>query len=56
MFRPFSQNLKGVEVGSLDRFFENNTFYKKPKVTGKIEGNGEMISKILLSLGRIGAV
>ena len=28
MFRPFSQNLKGVEVGSLDRFFENNTFYK----------------------------
>jgi len=44
MFRPFSQNLKGVEVGSLDRFFENNTFYKKPKVTDKIEGNGEIIS------------
>ena len=44
MFRPFSQNLKGVEVGSLDRFFENNTFYKKPKVIGKIEGDGKIIS------------
>lgn len=37
IFRPFTESLRGLEVGALTRFFENNTFYKQPIITEKIE-------------------
>lgn len=35
--RPFAENLDGVSVGTLTRFFDNNTFYRQPTVTGAIK-------------------
>jgi methionine synthase II (cobalamin-independent) len=35
--RPFSENVKGLESGAdLSRWFDTNTFYKKPKVTNRL--------------------
>jgi 5-methyltetrahydropteroyltriglutamate--homocysteine methyltransferase len=36
LLRPFTENLGGVTVGSLTRWFNNNTFYRMPIVTNKI--------------------
>ncbi len=36
LLRPFTENLGGVTVGSLARWFNNNTFYRIPVVTDKI--------------------
>lgn len=38
LLRPFTENLNGVEVGQLYRWFNNNTFYRIPIVKGKISG------------------
>ena len=51
MLRPLTEGLQGVEKGSLDRFYENNTFYRKPKVVDKIHGSGEIVAnKLALNL------
>jgi 5-methyltetrahydropteroyltriglutamate--homocysteine methyltransferase len=34
LFRPLTENLSGVKMGSLARWFNNNTFYRKPIVVG----------------------
>ncbi len=40
--RPFSESLYGLESGAdLSRWFDTNTFYKKPKVTKKISANDD---------------
>lgn len=36
LLRPFTENLGGVAVGHLARWFNNNTFYRTPIVTDKI--------------------
>jgi 5-methyltetrahydropteroyltriglutamate--homocysteine methyltransferase len=36
LFRPFNQLLTGIDLGSLTRWFDNNTFYRKPIVVGKV--------------------
>ena len=36
IFRPFSEILTGITPGTLSRWFDNNTFYRKPMVKGKI--------------------
>ncbi len=36
LFRPFSQLLSGIELGSLTRWFDNNTFYRKPIIVEKV--------------------
>lgn len=45
LFRPFSENIPGIEVGAITRFFETNTFYKKPIVNSKIDSRGEFLEK-----------
>ena len=42
LFRPFSELLTGIRPGSVTRWFDNNTFYRKPIITEKIRfrGNG----------------
>ncbi|HVL88568.1 MAG TPA: hypothetical protein VM681_11285 [Candidatus Thermoplasmatota archaeon] len=36
IFRPFAESVPGLEVGSLTRYFDNNTFYKRPVVNGAL--------------------
>ena len=40
LFRPFTQLLSGIEVGGLSRWFDNNTFYRKPTISGKVAFKG----------------
>jgi 5-methyltetrahydropteroyltriglutamate--homocysteine methyltransferase len=37
LFRPFSELLTGIEPGGLTRWFDNNTFYRKPIIANKVE-------------------
>ena len=37
LFRPFSEFAFGIEPGSLTRWFDNNTFFRKPLVKDKIK-------------------
>ncbi|MBI4392675.1 MAG: hypothetical protein HY556_02610 [Euryarchaeota archaeon] len=34
--RPFAENLDGVSVGTLTRYFDNNCFYRQATVTGNL--------------------
>lgn len=36
LFRPFVENIKGIEAGALTRWFDNNTFFRQPVITGNI--------------------
>lgn len=36
LMRPFTVMVQNIEPGTLTRYFETNTFYRKPIVTGKI--------------------
>lgn len=36
LLRPFTENLEGVKNGALARWFNNNTFYRKPIVSREI--------------------
>jgi 5-methyltetrahydropteroyltriglutamate--homocysteine methyltransferase len=42
LFRPFSELLTGIRPSSVTRWFDNNTFYRKPVITEKVRfrGNG----------------
>lgn len=43
LLRPFTENLKGISMGSLTRWFNNNTFYRKPIITDCIEREKDVI-------------
>jgi 5-methyltetrahydropteroyltriglutamate--homocysteine methyltransferase len=45
LFRPFTQILTGIEPGGLTRWFDNNTFYRKPIITEKIAFTGHDLEK-----------
>ncbi|MEM3672687.1 MAG: hypothetical protein QW468_00455 [Candidatus Bathyarchaeia archaeon] len=45
LLRPFTENLGGVTVGSLARWFNNNTFYRIPVVTDKIVWRKSIVDK-----------
>jgi 5-methyltetrahydropteroyltriglutamate--homocysteine methyltransferase len=36
LLRPFAENLEGLKAGALARWFNNNTFYRKPIVQSEI--------------------
>ncbi len=46
MLRPFLK-IKGLEEGALTRFYENNTFYRKPIVVENVRGSGDIASNAL---------
>lgn len=46
LLRPFSK-LYGIEKGSLTRWYNNNTFYWAPRVTGKIEWKESVLKGFL---------
>jgi len=37
LLQPFTENLVGLKAGSLARWFNNNTFYRKPIVVGDLQ-------------------
>jgi len=45
LFRPFSELFTGIQPGSLTRWFDNNTFYRKPTINGKVTYAGRRIEK-----------
>lgn len=47
LLRPFAENLEGLKVGSLARWFNNNTFYRKPIVEGVIRHSGNVFEKTM---------
>jgi 5-methyltetrahydropteroyltriglutamate--homocysteine methyltransferase len=46
LLRPFTENLKGITVGSLTRWFNNNTFYRKPVITDSVKLEKEIVKNI----------
>ena len=41
LFRPFTHILTGIEPGGLTRWFDNNTFYRKPLIADKVAFKGD---------------
>ena len=46
LLRPFTENLNGVSVGSLARWFNNNTFYRKPIICSEISCEKSIVKEI----------
>ncbi|MDH7477020.1 MAG: hypothetical protein QHH17_01415 [Candidatus Bathyarchaeota archaeon] len=42
LLRPFTEHLEGVKIGALARWFNNNTFYRKPIISGEIKRKKEI--------------
>ncbi|MBE0520089.1 hypothetical protein IBX35_03500 [Candidatus Bathyarchaeota archaeon] len=47
LFRPFTENLKGITVGSLTRWFNNNTFYRQPIITDYVEREKGVVNNMM---------
>ncbi len=47
LLRPFTESLKGIEVGSLARWFNNNTFYRKPIITDHVKREKDIVKSIM---------
>ena len=47
LFRPFTENLKGVKMGNLARWFNNNMFYRKPVIVDEIWREQSIAEKTL---------
>lgn len=41
LFRPFSEIFTGIEPSGLSRWFDNNTFYRKPIIKDRVSFKGE---------------
>jgi 5-methyltetrahydropteroyltriglutamate--homocysteine methyltransferase len=46
LLRPFTENLKGMTVGSLRRWFNSNTFYRKPIITDYVEREKDVVINV----------
>jgi len=46
LLRPFAENLDGVKIGSLVRWFNNNMFYRKPVIVGDIRRKKSIFDEI----------
>ena len=47
LLRPFTEGLKGVEVGGLTRWFNNNTFYRKPIITDHVKREKDVVKNTM---------
>jgi 5-methyltetrahydropteroyltriglutamate--homocysteine methyltransferase len=43
LLNPIARNCEGVEIGGLLRFFNNNTYYRKPIVKGNLKSRGSAL-------------
>lgn len=49
LFRPFSELFTGITCGGLTRWFDNNTFYRKPIIVGKVRFSHADVSQYFRS-------
>jgi len=49
IFRPIVESTSGMEVGALTRWFDNNTFYRQPIISGKLKLDSKKLDKFFLS-------
>ncbi|MCS7094393.1 MAG: hypothetical protein NZ988_01105 [Thaumarchaeota archaeon] len=47
LFRPFAENVKGLSVNGLSRWYDNNMFYKVPLIKGRLELEGPFLDRYL---------
>ena len=47
LLRPFTEDLIGIEVGSLTRWFNNNTFYRRSIITDSVKRDKEIVKNIM---------
>lgn len=45
IFRPFAEGLAGIKVGGVSRWFNNNTFYRKPIVIDKLVSDEKILER-----------
>ncbi|MCS7124082.1 MAG: hypothetical protein NZ932_01510 [Candidatus Bathyarchaeota archaeon] len=45
LLRPFTKNLEGLRVGALARWFNNNTFYRRPLVFGALRRTRSIVAE-----------
>jgi len=43
LFSPFTRTWGGVEPGPLERFYDNNTYFRQPVITGRIVTDGQSL-------------
>jgi len=46
LLRPFAENLDGVRTGGLARWFNNNTFYRKPVIVSKVQRKRTILQEL----------
>ncbi len=47
LLRPLATGIPGMYPGGIVRWFDNNTFYRHPVITGPLEPTGEAILRVL---------
>ena len=47
LLRPFTEGLIGTEVGSLTRWFNNNTFYRRSIITDSVKRDKEIVKNMM---------
>lgn len=47
LLRPFTRKIRNVKAGQLYRWFDNNTFYRKPLIVGKLGGTPPLTESFL---------
>ena len=43
LLAPFARSWSGVERGPLERFYDNNTYFRQPVITGPIATDGQSL-------------
>jgi 5-methyltetrahydropteroyltriglutamate--homocysteine methyltransferase len=46
LLRPFAENLDGVQIGGMARWFNNNTFYRKPIIVNNLQRKRSILKEI----------
>ncbi|RKX92197.1 MAG: hypothetical protein DRP84_10405 [Spirochaetes bacterium] len=50
LFRPFIENVDGITSGPLTRWFDNNTFFRKPIINDKLKTKERFIYKYIQTI------
>ncbi|MEM3665619.1 MAG: hypothetical protein QW222_00890, partial [Candidatus Bathyarchaeia archaeon] len=47
LLRPFTENIDGIKIGGIARWFNNNTFYRKPIIVNNLRRKKSIIKEII---------
>lgn len=54
LFRPFVERLEGIEAGALARWFDNNMFYRQPRIVGEVRSSGPILDGYIFAQNLVG--